>query len=393
MSVHEVIIVGGGVAGLSCLNALIDRGQSALLLESGRIGTPKICGEFISPLVAKQLQSWGISSVKIREACFRTANKDVLIDLPEMAGAISRPKVELSLQQRALSAGAKIHENISVTRIITPRSFEDVYSLYLSNDEILYCKNLIIATGKFNQSTQQASGYIGVKFHLPYIAKQASLIMHCLSEMYLGLVPINDDMSNCAALIRVDRFPQKNISKKNIVDFIHTNETLQKTFGHFEIETIDWLQGVAPAFQRKQIPRWPNAFWIGDALATLYPAIGAGFAQSIYSAVLAAACFIKKDFQLYEKMCKQRIKNNLFYGKMLHHLFLQPKIANKLVGIAAHPLAVYLFLRKIGYFDNYFWNQQCNIELPADRVLQQSASQIPPIDELKKKLPDLLQLA
>lgn len=68
---EEVVIIGGGVAGLSCLNALLDQGISALLIEGSTIGTPKMCGEFLAPIAAQQLQRWDVDPlIPIPHAAF-----------------------------------------------------------------------------------------------------------------------------------------------------------------------------------------------------------------------------------------------------------------------------------------------------------------------------------
>ena len=75
-SLEKVIIIGGGVAGLSCLNGLLDQGQSPLLLEEKTIGLPKVCGEFLAPFASLQLQKWGIGPIQpIKEVCFLIKNK------------------------------------------------------------------------------------------------------------------------------------------------------------------------------------------------------------------------------------------------------------------------------------------------------------------------------
>jgi flavin-dependent dehydrogenase len=117
--VEKVVIVGGGIAGLSCLNALLDRGVSPLLLEGYTIGTPKMCGEFLAPQAVALLQNWDIGPLQeIQQASFFSKNKKFEVVFPKPAGAISRSEVELLLAKRAQKKEGRIREKALIQKII-----------------------------------------------------------------------------------------------------------------------------------------------------------------------------------------------------------------------------------------------------------------------------------
>ena len=60
----NVLIVGGGIAGLSALNRLVDLGISATLVESGTYPSHKICGEFFSSECLPILSSWDVEPIE-----------------------------------------------------------------------------------------------------------------------------------------------------------------------------------------------------------------------------------------------------------------------------------------------------------------------------------------
>ena len=116
---EKVVILGGGIAGLSCLNALLDIGVDALLIEGNTIGSPKMCGEFLAPTAVRLLQLWDIGPiVPIESAQFFSRQQQLSIPFPKQAGAIARSEVELQLAQRALKLGGRIKENTAIKKNI-----------------------------------------------------------------------------------------------------------------------------------------------------------------------------------------------------------------------------------------------------------------------------------
>src|SRR5438094_10029934 len=49
MSVHDVIVIGGSLAGAACVRRLERMGIDAIALERDRFPRPKVCGGFLSP--------------------------------------------------------------------------------------------------------------------------------------------------------------------------------------------------------------------------------------------------------------------------------------------------------------------------------------------------------
>src|SRR6202012_233439 len=140
---EKVIIIGGGVAGLSCLNALIDQGLSPLLLEEKTIGLPKICGEFLAPLASLQLQTWGIGPIQcIKKVSFLVNHRQNEMSFPNPAGAFSRSEAELGLAKRARNKGGRILEQIRIKKIHPPLNHSP-YTIDLESGEQILAQSLI----------------------------------------------------------------------------------------------------------------------------------------------------------------------------------------------------------------------------------------------------------
>jgi flavin-dependent dehydrogenase len=350
--VERLIIVGGGVAGLACLNALLDQGVTALLLEAGTIGTPKMCGEFLAPPALAQLEKWGIGPIQIiKQASFFAKDKNLNLTFQQPAGAYARSNLELQLAERARRLGGKILEKSPIQKIV-PAEGDAPYLFYLASGEELQAETAIFATGKFSQQANHSSqaSYYGIKLHFPQIVKPATLLMYSQPGTYFGIVPISDTTSNCACLAKRDVVEKIGSCKQFFYHLVENNQTLQHVFQQIDLDNLAWLEGLAPEFGLRNIPDWPRALWIGDALASLHPAVGYGFAHSVESAVMAADAYCQHHLSNYHQAATQLIKPKLRLGRLMHRILLQPLLGAILFPFARiNPWIVRIFMRKMGY--------------------------------------------
>lgn len=316
---EKLVIVGGGVAGLACLNALLDRHVSPLLLEASTIGSPKMCGEFLAPPAMAQLNAWGIGPMQsIKQAQFFGATQSVRFSFPREAGAYSRSAAEVELAARAEKLSGRIIEQSPIKNII-PATNTTPYHLHLTSGEMIQARDVIFATGKFSQSNtfNMASPYVGFKTHIPHVMQPETLSMHSLAGGYLGIVPVTRDTSNMTCLIRRDRVEKAGSCKEFLVSLFPQAD-----------KNIDWLEGSAPPFGIRIIPNWPHAYWIGDAYGSIHPAIGYGFAHSITSALLAVDYYLKQDSIGYHQSLKRMMKPKCIIGTCMHHLLQKPRLCS-----------------------------------------------------------------
>lgn len=348
-NMEEVVIIGGGIAGLSCLNALLDKGISPLLVESNTIGSPKMCGEFLAPQTVAFLQQWEIGPIhKIQQADFFAKNKKLHVNFSQAAGAIARSKVEILLAERARKKNGRIQENCFIEKI-TPATSSSPYYFYLRSGEKIAAKIAIFATGKLGQQLIDPT-YFGVKIHFDHIVTENKLLMYSMQNAYLGIVPISNETSNCACLIR-PRTIDKNTSGKDLFyNLISQDKSLTNIFDKVDLTHATWLQGPAPEFGLKSPPLWPNAFWIGDALASLHPAIGSGFAHGISSAVMATTFYLQNKPKEYQKIYTKHIRSKLLIGKWIHQFLLNPIWGAWIIRLLSfNPWLIQFLLKKIDY--------------------------------------------
>ena len=109
-------IVGGGLAGLSLGVALRLRGVPVELHEAGSYPRHRVCGEFISGLSERTIDTLGIGTSlsdcrrHLSTAWYLRDRKIFSGELPEPALAISRYSLDDRLRELFLSAGGQLFE-------------------------------------------------------------------------------------------------------------------------------------------------------------------------------------------------------------------------------------------------------------------------------------------
>ena len=88
---NDVVVIGGGVSGLSAAIHLADFGMKPLLIEGGRFPAHKICGEFFSPESFSFFKKWNITPpVLINRFQIFSGSDSFSQDLCTPAGSMSR---------------------------------------------------------------------------------------------------------------------------------------------------------------------------------------------------------------------------------------------------------------------------------------------------------------
>lgn len=116
----DVIIVGGGLAGLSSAIHLSKFGYKILVIEKNTYPKHKVCGEYISNEVLPYLNFLGIDvfklgAQKINKFKLSTSKNQVLeTKLPLGGFGISRYCLDESLAKKAIENNAKIYHDTVV---------------------------------------------------------------------------------------------------------------------------------------------------------------------------------------------------------------------------------------------------------------------------------------
>jgi len=316
----KIIIVGGGVAGLSALNRLADLGVSATLIEAGDYPSHKICGEFFSPGCLPILNNWDLEPVeKIDRMSFITKNRALSFSLPVAARSQSRFDFDVRLVERAEKMGATV---ITKTKVKEIRE----YDVVLENGETLPHTDLIMSSGRLF-ATPPLFRYVGLKAHFKGIDIQNTLELYSFSGGYGGLSPIENGCANFTCLMPISDDNKDQLLQKLFEEVPQLQERLQKGDRVYD----EWMMSKVPQFGIKQTPAWPNTYFIGDAAGTVPPASGLGLSLAITSGYMAAEYVMKGNYQGFRKAWVAKYKKSFTYAHLLHRFMMSPSLSNSAI--------------------------------------------------------------
>ncbi len=345
--IEDCVIVGGGVAGLSAANQLVDAGLTPLVIDASSYPSHRVCGEFFSPECLPILQRWNIPMSESIKYCrfFQGSNK-MEFSLPTQSGCCSRFKFDERLLDRAKSKGARILTETKVLSLQLPKHTDSPYEILLSNGNKVAARHLMIGTGKIpNRVTIQETPlkYIGLKAHFEGIHLENALEMHCFEGGYLGLSKIDERTTNIACLVKKEAVANgtplemfmDELRKKNYMSSF--NERMMNARLIFP----QWLIGQVPEFGIRKNPSWERVFWIGDAAGSIPPLCGEGLAIAITSGCMAADYFLKANAAQFKKDWLKRYRKRFFLAQQMHKIMSTPWMARLAIhlcnGIPAIP--------------------------------------------------------
>jgi len=299
MRVHDVIIVGGSLAGAACVRELNRMGIDAIALERDRFPRRKVCGGFVSPGAVVCLDRLGVlgevreaGAVEVRSARVRVGLTEVEIPFERRGLGISRNALD-----DLMARGARVEQGSSVHAVR-----RDGQGFVV--DE-LRCRALIDGSGKLSRFTKRN----GVEeFGVQSIRAPANgsvLDFSFFEDGYGGTVSIEGGYSNSCFLIRKDALRRY-------------------------VDREDCLVTGPLAYDK--VPG--DVIAIGDAAGMVDPFCGEGMRHALETGMMAAgvvargirrgASYAEMKWE-YERMYERRWANRRMIGAMIRRLLSHRK--------------------------------------------------------------------
>ncbi|GAA4459687.1 hypothetical protein GCM10023189_33710 [Nibrella saemangeumensis] len=315
---YDVIVIGGGLAGLVSALELTRSGWSVVLVERKTYPFHKVCGEYVSNEVRPYIESLGVDlnglgAVNINRFQFSSPSGRLLEATLDLGGfGISRYALDYALYQLALEAGVTFRLGRQAESVTFQ---EDGFSVALNDTETLHSRLVIGAFGKRSKLDrqmnrafmQQPSPYIGVKYHIRAGLPDHGMPDHRVSERgmlehpfptdvialhnfpdgYCGMSAIEDD-KYCLCYLTTRR----NLRQfGNIADMeraiLYQNPHLKRVFETYEFlydkpEVINEI-----SFAPKKAVE-DHILMAGDSAGLITPLCGNGMAMAIHGARLVS---------------------------------------------------------------------------------------------------------
>lgn len=344
---YDVIIIGGGLAGLTAAIDLSQNGHRVLVFEKQAYPHHKVCGEYVSNEVKPYLNRLGVfldanNSIDITHLKLSTVQgKPIETELPLGGIGISRYAFDYLLYKRAVEVGTDFQfQNVS-SIIFKNDDFEvitDIGEKFTSKITIgAYGKRSGLDKALKRDFVAKKSSWLAVKAHYTYEDfPKHQVALHNFAGGYGGLSRTETGAVNFCYLTSYVSF-----QKEKDIDSFNANVVARNPFLN------SFLKGARPLFEKpltiaqvsfhskKAVEN--HILMCGDTAGLIHPLCGNGMAMAIHSAKMAAELvdsFVKNGCQNragleknYQKQWNDHFSKRLWMGRRLQSLLLNPAVS------------------------------------------------------------------
>ena len=355
MEHYDVIIVGGGLAGLTAAIHLAKAGHEVLVFEKEPYPHHKVCGEYVSNEVLPYLKKLGVDlkdfgAVTIDTLKFSTIKGALLeVKLPLGGTGISRYAFDNLLYKRAEVLGVNFAFEIVISIKLQNTIFEVITSngkTYTSRIAIgSYGKRSVLDKQLKRKFIQQKSSWLAVKSHYSLDDfPNHEVGLHNFKGGYGGLSKTETGAVNFCYLASyksfqlekdIDQFNEKVVGENPILkDFLNKAKPL-----------FDAPLTIAQISFHSKNPVEEHVLMCGDTAGLIHPLCGNGMAMAIHSAKIASELidtFLsgkekdrKRMERAYAKEWSRTFKRRLWLGRRLQSLLLNEILSNWAISLVA----------------------------------------------------------
>ncbi|MEO1050235.1 MAG: NAD(P)/FAD-dependent oxidoreductase [Bacteroidota bacterium] len=367
---RDIVIVGGGLAGLVASAMLAEEGLDVLVIEKGEYPFHRVCGEYISNEVLPFLKEKGLYPEHLKPAKLTrfqlTAVNGAKVNMPLDLGGfgVSRYELDNFLYSCAKERGATFKLKTQVSNISRNK---DHFLVHLGGDQVESARIVIGSFGKRTKLDKQLdrafikkrSPYIGVKYHLEADYPNDLIALHNFKGGYCGVSCVEKNIVNLCYLSEAANLKKYGDIATMEKEILWQNPELRKVLGNAKVlfdkpKVINEI-----SFARKELVQ-DGILMVGDAAGMITPLCGNGMAIAIHGAKILSELLIeffrKESYtktQLerdYISRWKKHFATRLWAGRKIQGLFGNNGVSNFAVGLAktSEPIARFLMSKTHG---------------------------------------------
>jgi flavin-dependent dehydrogenase len=203
MRKHDVIVVGGSLAGAACVRELTWRGIDAVAFERNHFPRPKVCGGFVSPGGVECLEQLGVLDEVLHAGATTVHTAKIRVDSAEVEIAFERAGlgVSRSVLDHLLASGAAVEEDRGVSSVSRCEN-----GFLVSGADFQVAAQIVIdASGKLGRMSRHvAVDEFGIQF-LDGGTRRGVLDFWFFDDGYGGGVEVEGGRGNFCFLINKDK--------------------------------------------------------------------------------------------------------------------------------------------------------------------------------------------
>jgi len=356
---HDLVIIGAGLAGSSIAAVLASQGWDVVLLERNKLPQHKVCGEFLSPEAQGSLRAVGlyntVAALKPAEmtgaTLFSRSGIHLRVDLPGAAWGVSRFALDCALVQMAEHRGVDVRMGATATEMRTVGTGHEVVLRDVHGQKsFVRSRAVVMACGRHplpglrpvNASPQARQTYVGVKCHYQGLSFLPEVRLYLFDGGYVGLGEIENGLTNVCMLVKQKVFKRAGSSLRGMIEMA---ADLHPILGqHLKGGSIlpESEIAVAPVDTERVPVLWDRCARLGDAAVMIPPLCGDGMAMALSAAEICAP--LADDYlrgqrsleswkEAYCSIWHREFDRPLWIGRGLQSLLGMPIFGDALLGL------------------------------------------------------------
>ncbi len=339
MSLFDIAIIGGGLAGKSTAINLLNKGYSVVILEKSRPKKPILCAGGMAASVKKYLPLNFENAIETKIKCvhFSWKNEDPVI--AELCGKspfliVNRQNLDETLTKEVYRFGAKILFSINVE---TLNLDNDNWRIRCDNKKLFRAKYLVIADG----SESFWASYLKLGPKRPKYASTIAININGLGNIEKNTVRFEFGSIKYGFAWA---FPMKESINIGLGSFIGDSKIDSKELCEYIVQVFGF-KNIEYETMHKRLRIWngihklnnERALVVGDAASLCDPFLAEGIRPSLISSFYASEiidkCLASNTNQLdeYSSLIKDKWSDSMVWGKRIAEVFYRfPKIGYRL---------------------------------------------------------------
>ncbi len=341
--IHDVCIVGGGLAGSAAAIKARQAGLSVCLIEKSRGSRQKLCGEFLSPEGRSLLEHLGVlerleaaGATTLERVRIANDTAEVSACIPGGALGISRNRLDAICLDEAYRQGAHI------VRGHTVKMVDQVGKQILvcrSDDRIDRARFVVVACGRSSRLVNMLQGfqpdidspYVAFKAHYRGLDLGKMIEMFPVRGGYCGMSMVEGELVNMCWIADKRLLQEAGGDPRMMLELMGKQNTELESRCH-KLDRVD--PAFCAASQLTFRPRMPVAgqiFFAGDSAGMIAPLCGDGMSMAIQSGIMAARIIagaldgaVDDPQKRYKTEWLDEYSTRMRWGRWFHNFLVRP---------------------------------------------------------------------